>query len=91
MALSFSEIKTELPGKKSKNIIAKDIHYSSSSYIKKYPLVIDRGEGSGVLGMDGENVIRFSPPLVISPEEVDIAVQIFSELIAQYKKKEGAT
>jgi len=54
-------------------------------------LVIDRGEGSGVVDIDGENVTRFSPPLVISPEEVDIAVQIFSELIAQYKKKEGAT
>jgi 4-aminobutyrate aminotransferase len=35
----------------------------------------------------GENVIRFSPPLVISSEEVDTAVEIFREVISQYEKK----
>ncbi len=35
----------------------------------------------------GENVIRFSPPLVISPEEVDTAAEIFREVISQYEKR----
>ncbi len=149
--MAFSEIKTELPGKKAKEIISKDTRYSSSSYIKEYPLVIERGEGSVVVDVDGnrfldfmagiavnvtgyshpkvvkaikrqsekffhicstdfyyqsfadlweplakivpmsgENVIRFSPPLVISSEEVDIVVEIFREVISQYEKKREA-
>jgi len=33
----------------------------------------------------GENVIRFSPPLVISAKEIDIALDIFSDVLDQYK------
>ncbi|MFQ6109660.1 MAG: acetyl ornithine aminotransferase family protein [Candidatus Aminicenantales bacterium] len=57
MALSFPKIKTELPGKKAKKIIAKDARYCSSSYIKEYPLVVDRGEGAWVVDVDGNRFL----------------------------------
>lgn len=57
MASSFPEIKTELPGPKAKKIISKDTHYCSSSYIKEYPLVVDRGEGSIVIDVDGNRFL----------------------------------
>lgn len=57
MALSFPLIKTELPGPKAKEIIAKDTHYCSSSHIKEYPLVVDRGEGSIVIDADGNRFL----------------------------------
>ncbi len=43
-----------------------------------------------IVPMSGENVIRFSPPRVISSEEVDIVVEIFREVISQYEKKREA-
>jgi len=32
----------------------------------------------------GENVIRFSPPLIVSTDEIAVAVHIFSEILANY-------
>lgn len=32
----------------------------------------------------GENVIRFSPPLVISSEEIDVGLKIFSRVLDEY-------
>lgn len=57
MDISFPEIKTALPGPKAKRIIAKDSRYCSSSYIKEYPLVIDRGEGAMVIDVDGNRFL----------------------------------
>lgn len=66
MALSFSEIKNELPGKKAKEIISKDTRYSSSSYIKEYPLVIERGEGSVVVDVDGNRFLDFMAGIAVN-------------------------
>jgi predicted acetylornithine/succinylornithine family transaminase len=35
-----------------------------------------------VIGSAGETVLRFTPPLVIGPDEVDIALQILSEVLS---------
>jgi 4-aminobutyrate aminotransferase len=35
----------------------------------------------------GESVIRFCPPLIISSEEVDVAVDIFSRALALYERR----
>lgn len=66
MALFFPEVKTELPGKKAKNIILKDTRYSSNSYIKEYPLVIERGEGSVVVDVDGNRFLDFMAGIAVN-------------------------
>ncbi len=66
MALSFPEVKKELPGKKAKEIISKDSRYSSSSYIKEYPLVIERGEGSVVIDVDGNRFLDFMAGIAVN-------------------------
>lgn len=64
--MAFSEIKTELPGKKAKKIISKDTRYSSSSYIKEYPLVIERGEGSVLVDVDGNRFLDFMAGIAVN-------------------------
>lgn len=64
--MAFSEIKIELPGKKAKKIISKDTRYSSSSYIKEYPLVIERGEGSVVVDVDGNRFLDFMAGIAVN-------------------------
>jgi 4-aminobutyrate aminotransferase len=53
MAQLFPKIKTQIPGEKAKKIIAKDSRYASRSYIKEYPLVVERGEGALLEDVDG--------------------------------------
>ena len=64
--MAFSEIKTELPGKKAKKIISKDARFSSSSYIKEYPLVIERGEGSVIVDVDGNRFLDFMAGIAVN-------------------------
>ncbi len=66
MGLTYPEIKTELPGKKARMIIAKDKRYCSSSYIKEYPLVIDRGEGAVVVDVDGNRFLDFMAGIAVN-------------------------
>jgi len=66
MAGLFPEIITELPGKKAKKIIEKDAYYSSSSYIKEYPLVVDKGEGSTVIDVDGNKFLDFMSGIAVN-------------------------
>jgi len=71
------KIKTQIPGEKAKKIITKDSRYASSSYIKEYPLVVDRGEGALVEDVDGNrfldlmagiavNITGYSHPRVVA-------------------------
>ncbi len=64
--MAFSEIKTELPGKKAKEIISKDTRFSSSSYIKEYPLVIERGEGAVVIDVDDNRFLDFMAGIAVN-------------------------
>lgn len=66
MALFFPEVKTELPGKKAKEIISKDTRFSSSSYIKEYPLVIKRGEGAVVVDVDDNRFLDFMAGIAVN-------------------------
>lgn len=47
------QIKTALPGPKAKALIDRDMRVVSPSYTRDYPFVIDRGEGSTVVDVDG--------------------------------------
>ncbi len=64
--MAFSKIKTELPGKKAKEIISKDTRFSSSSYIKEYPLVIERGEGAVVIDVDDNRFLDFMAGIAVN-------------------------
>ena len=51
------EIKVPPPGPKAQAIIDLDKKYSSPSYIKEYPLVVERGEGPWVYDVDGNRFL----------------------------------
>jgi 4-aminobutyrate aminotransferase len=60
------DIKTPLPGKRSKKIIAKDRRFTSSSYIKEYPLVIERGKGTVIEDVDGNRFLDFMAGIAVN-------------------------
>jgi len=60
------DIKTPLPGKNAKKIIARDRRYTSSSYIKEYGLVIKRGKGAVVEDVDGNLFLDFMAGIAVN-------------------------
>jgi 4-aminobutyrate aminotransferase len=66
MTLQAPLIRTELPGKKARRILAKDKKYASSSYIKEYPLVVERGEGSVVVDVDGNHFLDMMAGIAVN-------------------------
>jgi 4-aminobutyrate aminotransferase len=66
MALKAPDIKTPLPGKNAKKVIAKDRRYTSSSYIKEYPFVIARGKGTVVEDVDGNRFLDFMAGIAVN-------------------------
>lgn len=62
----FPIIKTEIPGPKAKKIIAKDKRFASSSYIKEYPLVVERGEGAVVEDVDGNRYLDLMAGIAVN-------------------------
>ena len=59
------EVKTALPGPKSKAIIAKDEKYVSHSYTRAYPTVIERGEGAYLWDVDGNCFLDFHSGIAV--------------------------
>ena len=47
------------PGPKARAIVDRDRKVSSPSYIKEYPLVVDRGEGPWIYDVDGNRFLDF--------------------------------
>lgn len=60
------EIKIAPPGPKAKAIIARDEKVSSPSYIKEYPLVVDRGEGPWIYDVDGNRYLDFMAGIAVN-------------------------
>jgi len=54
------------PGPKGKAIVAKDQEWTSTSYIKEYPLVIAGGKGAMVEDVDGNRFIDFMAGIAVS-------------------------
>ena len=52
-------IKTRLPGIKSKKLISKDENYVSQSYTRAYPTVIDHAKGAYIYDVDGNALGQF--------------------------------
>lgn len=55
-----------LPGPRGKAIIDQDHEYSSPSYIKEYPLVVERGEGPWVYDVDGNRFLDYMAGIAVN-------------------------
>lgn len=53
------EILTALPGPIGQGVVDSDHRHTSTSYIKVYPLVVDRGEGAWIYDVDGNRFLDF--------------------------------
>lgn len=60
------EIKTSLPGPKAAAIIERDRRVTSPSYIKEYPLVVERGFGPWVEDVDGNRFLDFMAGIAVT-------------------------
>ena len=62
---NYPHIKVPPPGPKAKEVIAKDAAFTSTSYIKEYPLVVDRGEGAMLQDVDGNRFLDFMAGIAV--------------------------
>jgi 4-aminobutyrate aminotransferase len=62
----YPRILTPPPGPKGKAIIDRDAAWTSTSYIKEYPLVIGGGKGAMVEDVDGNRYIDFMAGIAVS-------------------------
>jgi 4-aminobutyrate aminotransferase len=54
------------PGPKARAIIARDARWTSTSYIKEYPLVVARGAGAMVEDVDGNRFLDFMAGIAVA-------------------------
>src|SRR5918994_5702942 len=66
MGLSGPDIKTQLPGPRAAEMIARDKRYVSPSYTPGYPLVVARGEGSIVEDVDGNRFLDCAAGIAVN-------------------------
>ena len=60
MTLQVPHLKTSLPGPNAKKIIQQDETYTSPSYTRAYPLVVDKASGANVEDVDGNIFLDFT-------------------------------
>jgi len=64
--MAVKEKKTNIPGPKARDYIARDQKVISSSYTRVYPFVMDRGKGSEVWDVDGNRYIDFATGIAVT-------------------------
>jgi 4-aminobutyrate aminotransferase len=62
----YPKIVTPPPGPKAKAIVARDAKYTSTCYLKEYPLVIGGGRGAMVEDVDGNRYLDFMAGIAVS-------------------------
>ena len=62
----YPRIVTSIPGPKAQAIVDRDQEWTSTSYIKEYPLVIAGGNGAMVEDVDGNRYIDFMAGIAVS-------------------------
>lgn len=62
----YPEVKVAPPGPNARAIIDLDKRYTSPSYIKEYPLVVERGEGPWVHDVDGNRFLDFMAGIAVA-------------------------
>jgi 4-aminobutyrate aminotransferase len=60
------ELRTALPGPKTQAIMARDAQHLSTSYMRPYPFVPDRGEGVWLSDPDGNTMLDFFAGIAVS-------------------------
>lgn len=60
------EIKTALPGPKTKKLLEKDEKYISPSYTRSYPLMVERGYGAMIEDVDGNLFLDFNAGVAVA-------------------------
>src|SRR6185369_1337220 len=61
----YPQIKVTPPGPKAKAVIEQDEEYTSTSYIKEYPLVVDHGRGAMIEDVDGNRFLDFMAGIAV--------------------------
>src|ERR671924_525032 len=62
----YPRIVTPPPGPKGRQIVERDAQWSSTSYIKEYPLVVARGSGAMVEDVDGNRYLDFMAGIAVA-------------------------
>jgi 4-aminobutyrate aminotransferase len=62
----YPRISTALPGPRARAIIARDEAWTSTCYIKEYPLVVERGSGAMIEDVDGNRFLDFMAGIAVS-------------------------
>jgi 4-aminobutyrate aminotransferase len=60
------QIKTELPGPRAQELLARDHEYMSPSYTRIYPLVCARGSGAVIEDVDGNLFLDFTAGIAVT-------------------------
>jgi 4-aminobutyrate aminotransferase len=60
------EIKTALPGPKTKKLLEKDEKFISPSYTRSYPLMVERGYGAMIEDVDGNVFLDFNAGVAVA-------------------------
>ena len=62
----YPRIRTAIPGPKSQAIVARDEAWTSTCYIKEYPLVVERASGAMVEDVDGNRFLDFMAGIAVA-------------------------
>jgi 4-aminobutyrate aminotransferase len=65
-ARDYPRIVTPPPGPKAQQVVARDAEWTSTCYIKEYPLVVARGRGMMVEDVDGNRYLDFMAGIAVS-------------------------
>jgi 4-aminobutyrate aminotransferase len=60
-----AHIKTELPGPKARELLARDVLVDSPSYPRDYPFVMSHGKGAQVWDVDGNRFLDFAAGIAV--------------------------
>jgi 4-aminobutyrate aminotransferase len=66
MARDYPKIVVPPPGPKARAIVDRDAEWTSTCYIKEYPLVVSRGQGVMVEDVDGNRFLDFMAGIAVS-------------------------
>ncbi len=59
-------LRTPLPGPKGQALLERDARYSSPSYTRVYPLVVERGSGAVIEDVDGNRFLDFTAGIAVT-------------------------
>jgi len=64
--LTVPAIRTELPGPRAAELLARDTVHVSGSYTRVYPLVVEEGSGAVIVDVDGNRFLDFTAGIAVA-------------------------